>query len=208
MAVDVDGDRAAALERAMSGDLTAAIEILRGVADASADPEDRLFLGKLAFVATDYDEAQTQLERAYRDFQERQLPRRAALAASGLATLFFDGLDEQVIAQGWHARALRLLEREDACVEKGYVLLALTGASVASAEELESNARLALDLAHRFGDRVLECKALADGGLALVSMGRTDEGLSRLDEAFTMIIGGDCPDPGVTSQVVCAMLSA
>jgi ATP/maltotriose-dependent transcriptional regulator MalT len=55
---------------------------------------------------------------------------------------------------------------------------------------------------------VLECKALGDGGLALVSMGKTAEGLSRLDEAFTMIIGGDCPDPGVISQVVCAMLSA
>ncbi|HJT37037.1 MAG TPA: tetratricopeptide repeat protein, partial [Actinomycetota bacterium] len=208
MTVDDAVDRAAALERAVNGDLTTAIEILRGVADASGDPEDRLVLGKLAFVAIEYDESQTQLERAYRDFQEKGLPRRAALAAGALATLFFDGLDEQVIAQGWHARALRLLEREDLCVEKGYVLLSLTGASVASASELEESARIALDLAQRFGDRVLECKALGDGGLALVSMGKTAEGLSRLDEAFTMIIGGDCPDPGVISQVVCAMLSA
>jgi DNA-binding NarL/FixJ family response regulator len=73
---------------------------------------------------------------------------------------------------------------------------------------LEANARTALDLAHRFRDRNLECKALGDSGLALVSMGRIRDGMARLDEAFTMIISGDCTEPSVISQVVCGLLSA
>jgi DNA-binding CsgD family transcriptional regulator len=201
-------ERAAALELARTGDVAGAVRILRPLADETDDPEDRLLLGRLAFVATDFPEAQGQLERAYRGFQTKSLPRRAALAATMLATLYFDGLGEQVVAQGWRARALRLLEHEEPCVEMGYALLGLTGASVPSAEELEVDAHTALDLAHRFHDRALECKALGDWGLSLVSMGRIDEGMARLDEAFTMIIGGDCRDPGVISQTVCSMLSA
>lgn len=93
-------------------------------------------------------------------------------------------------------------------MEMGYAVLALMGPGVASADELEANAGLALDLAQRFADRDLECKALGDSGLALVSMGRIRDGMARLDEACTMIIGGDSTDPSVVSQVVCGMLSA
>ncbi len=51
-------------------------------------------------------------------------------------------------------------------MEKGYVLVGLFGVTVESADELETNARSALDMARRFQDRNLECKALADWGLA------------------------------------------
>jgi DNA-binding NarL/FixJ family response regulator len=190
------------------GEISNAIGILRPLAEASDDPEDRLLLGRMAYLATDYREGQAQLERAYREFQVRGQPRRAATAATALGFLYFDGLEDQVVGGGWFALALRLLEQEEPCVEKGYALLGLMGASVASAAELEVNARLALALAQRFHDRNLECKALADSGLALVSMGRIREGMARLDEAFTMIIGGDCKDPSVISQVVCGLLSA
>ncbi len=162
----------------------------------------------MAYLATDYTEAQEQLEHAYREFQVRGLPRRAAMAATLLGNLYFDGLEDQVVGRGWLARALRLLEHEGPCVERGYVVLGLMGASVESAEELEANARIALDLAHQFQDRNLECKALGDSGLALVSMGRIRDGMARLDEAFTMIISGDCTDPSVISQVQCGLLSA
>jgi hypothetical protein len=157
-------ERAAALELAGTGDIAGAVRILRRLADQTDDPEDRLLLGRLAFVATNYPLAQAQLERAYRDFQAKSSPRRAALAATTLASLFFDGLGEQVVAQGWRARALRLLEHEEPCVEKGYALLGLTGASVPSAEELEADARTALDLAHRFTIGRWSARRSATGG--------------------------------------------
>ena len=208
MTQDLASERAAALRLAGDGDIPGAIAILRSVVEASTEPEDRLIVGRMTFVATDYDEARAQLEQAYRDFQERGQPRRAALAASLLCSVYMDGMDEPVVGRGWRARALGLLESEELCVEKGYALLGPTGSSVANAEELEADARTALDIAHRFQDRALECKALGDWGLSLVSMGRINEGMTRLDEAFTMIIGGDCRDPGVISQTVCSMLSA
>jgi len=190
------------------GDIAGAIGILRPLAEASDDPEDRLLLGSMAYVATDYAEAEAQLERAYRGFQARAAPRRAAMTAAALGRLYFDGLEDQVLGRAWLARALRLLEHEGPCVEQGYAVLGLMGASVASAEELDANAGIALDLAHRFDDRNLECRALGDSGLALVSMGRIRDGMARMDEAFSMIIGGDCTDPSVISQVVCGLLSA
>lgn len=208
MVADTATERAAAIRLAAKGDISGAIGILRQLAEASDDPGDRLLLGRMAYLATDYPEAQAQLEHAYREFQARGLPRRAAMAATALGFLYFDGLEDQVVGRGWFARALGLLEHEGPCVEKGYAVLGLMGASVASADELEANASIALDLAHRFHDRNLECKALGDSGLALVSMGRIRDGMARLDEAFTMIISGDCTEPSVISQVVCGLLSA
>jgi hypothetical protein len=151
---------------AAKGDISSAIRILLPLAEASDDPEDRLRLGRMAYLATDNTEAQSQLEHAYREFQVRGLPRRAAMAATALGFLYFDGLEDQVVGRGWFARALGLLEHEGPCVERGYAVLGLMGASVASAEELEASARVALALAHRFQDRNLECKALGDSGLS------------------------------------------
>ena len=208
MAADVKPGRAEALRLFGEGDLRGARAVLRPIAEGSGDPEDRLLLGQMAYVATDFAEAKEQLEGAYRGFRAAGLQRRAAMAAIALGQLYADGLEEPAVGGGWLSRALRLLEREGPCVEMGYALLGLMGASVASADQLDASAREALDLAYRFGDRDLECKALGDWGLALVSMGSVRDGMARLDEACTMIVAGDCTDLAVSYQVVCGMLSA
>jgi DNA-binding NarL/FixJ family response regulator len=196
------------MQLAGKGDFSGAFAILRSVAEASDEPEDRFRLGTMAYLLSDFEEAQAQFARAYRDFQARRLPRRAAMAATMLGRVHCDLFDDKVVGRAWLARALRLLEHEEPCVEKGYVLVGLFGAYVESADELEASARTALEIAHRFHDRDLECKALGDSGLALVSMGRVRDGMARLDEAFTMIIGGDCRDPAVINQVACGLISA
>ena len=208
MAADAGPGRADALRLFSDGDFRGARAILHLIVEGSNDPEDRLLLGRMAYVVTEFAEAKVQLEGAYRGFQAAGMPRRAAMAATELGQLYADGLEEPAVGRGWLSRALRLLEREDPCVEKGYALLGLMGASVASADQLGASAREALDLAYRFGDRALECKALGDWGLALVSMGSVRDGMARLDEACTMIVSGECTDPSVTNQVVCGMLSA
>ena len=208
MASDAATRQHAAMRLASKGDFSGAIAILRGIAEASNEPEDRFRLGTMAYLLTDFREAQAQLEHAYRGFQSRGLPRRAAMAATMLGRVHCDMFDDKVVGRAWLARALRLLEREGPCVEQGYVVVGLFGAYVESADELEANANMALDIAHRFQDRNLECKALGDSGLALVSMGHVRDGMARLDEAFTMIIGGDCGDPAVINQVACGLISA
>jgi DNA-binding NarL/FixJ family response regulator len=208
MAGDAATERLAAMRLAGKGNFSGAIDILRRVAEASNEPEDRFRLGTMAYLVADVGEAQAQLERAYRDFQSRGLPRRAALVATALGRIQFEMFDDKVVGRAWLARALRLLEHEEPCVEKGYVAVGLFGAYVESADELEASARSALDIAYQFQDRNLECKALGDSGLALVSMGRVRDGMARLDEAFTMILGGDCTDPAVINQVACGLISA
>jgi len=196
------------MDLAGKGDFSGATVILRHVAEVSNEPEDRFRLGTMAYLITDIGEAQDQFERAYRDFQLRNLPRRAAMAATMLGRIQFEMFDDKVVGRAWLARALRLLEREEPCVEKGYVLVGLFGAYVDNVDDLEVSASAALDIAHRFQDRDLECKALGDSGLALVSMGRVRDGMARLDEAFTMILGGDCTNPAVINQVACSLISA
>lgn len=208
MAHDTSTERLTAMQLASKGDLSAAIGILRRIAEASNEPEDRFRLGTMAYLLADIGEAHAQFERSYRDFQSRGLPRRAAMAATMLGRMQFEMFDDQVVGRAWLARARRLLEREGLCVEMGYVAVGLFGAYVENAEELEASARTALDIAHRFHDRNLECKALGDYGLALVSMGRVRDGMACLDEAFTMILGGDCTDPAVINQVACGLISA
>jgi len=208
MTADAARERGEIMQMLAKGDVVSAITALRPRAEASDDPEDHMLLGMLAQLAIANEEASEHLQRAYRDFQSGGRPRRAAMAATALGRLYFDGLENQVVGRGWFARALRLLEREPPCVEQGYAALGLVGCSVANAQELDANAQLALDLAHRFQDSGLECKALGDWGLALVSMGRVHDGMARLEEAFTMIAGGDCRDPFVIGQVVCCLLSA
>ena len=208
MVTDAPAQRLAAMDLAGKGDFSGATVILRRIAEVSNEPEDRFRLGTMAYLITDIGEAQDQFERAYRDFQLRNLPRRAALAATMLGRIQFEMFDDKVVGRAWLARALRLLEREEPCVEKGYVLVGLFGAYVDNVDDLEVSASTALDIAHRFQDRDLECKALGDSGLALVSMGRVRDGMARLDEAFTMILGGDCTNPAVINQVACNLISA
>lgn len=208
MGVDAGPDRAAAMEQLRAGDFHGARTALRAVADAHGDPEDRLLVGRLAYVAIDFSAAKRQFERAYRDFLDANHPRRAAAAAAALGVLHTDGLEEAAVGQGWFKRALRLLEDQGRCLERGYVLLSLMGASVSDANALASAAQEALDIAHDLADRALECKALGDWGLALVSMGRIREGMARIDEACTMIVNGECADPSVASVVLCGMLTA
>ncbi|HZB97663.1 MAG TPA: LuxR C-terminal-related transcriptional regulator, partial [Candidatus Sulfotelmatobacter sp.] len=175
------------------------------------DPELRHILGLLesysgqseSLVAADRD-----LEQAYRALRQRGDHRKAALVAVSLGRLHHDIIGDQPVGNGWLARALSLVEAEDTCVEQGWALLALVGCNVTDSERLHANADRALQIGRHFQDVELECKALADGGLASVSLGRVEEGMARLDQAMVMLRSHECPSPIVVSQVVCDMLSA
>jgi len=196
------------MQLASKGDFSGALAIARRLAEETDDPEDRFLLGRMAYLATDFGAAEAQLERAYRDFQARGLPRRAAMTATMLGRVHFDLFDDRVVGRAWLARALSLLEHEEPCVERGYVVTGMFGAYMESPEELEESARTALDIARQFHDRNLECKALGDSGLALVSMGRVKDGMARLDEAFSMLISGEVRDPSVVGPVACGLIYA
>jgi DNA-binding CsgD family transcriptional regulator len=191
-----------------AGDFAGLRRVLQARTDDPPDPELDHVLGLIEYFYCEFDTAVSLLERSFLALRAARRNRAAALVAVSLGRVHFDGLGDQLAGRGWLSRAHSLVEKEEPCVEQGWVELGLVGCSVADAGELESGARLAIDLARLHGDSDLECKALADGGLARVSLGRVAKGLAELDEAMTMLQSGECANPIVAAQVVCNLLSA
>lgn len=203
------GPQAGAVEQALCNGEFAALRAQLGTSLAGHDdPELRHILGLMEYFHANLEAASDNLERAYHSFRQRNDSRGAAMVAVSLGRFHHDGVGDQPIGRGWLARAITLLEGEDPCVEQGWALLGLVGCSVDDTSQLEVNAKRALQLARQFRDVELECKALADLGLALVSLGRPSEGMPHLDQAMIMLHSRECTNPIVASQVVCDLLSA
>jgi DNA-binding NarL/FixJ family response regulator len=168
----------------------------------------RLAAGLVEYLLAGFAAAQAHLRIAFLEYQRVGNRRRAALAASHLGRVEHDGLGRISAANGWYSRARRLIASEPRCPEQGWVALGLVGCSFADADGLEHAARGALELAGEFGEVDLECKALADLGLALVGHGRAADGMTLLDEAMTMADSGECANAFITSQVYCCIVSA
>src|SRR5205823_4996779 len=107
--------------------------------------------------------------------------------AIGLIDLHSSVLGNSAAANGWRARARRVLERMGPCVEWGYYEIAVIACDRPDVTALLASTERAFALAEQYGDRGLLVRALAESGLALVSCGRTVEGFNHLDEALAII---------------------
>jgi hypothetical protein len=67
----------------------------------------------------------------------------------------------------------------------------------------EALARQAVEIGRANGNSGLELMAMHAVGQALVQQGRTEEGMSRLDEAMAGVIGGEGGDPLTVAQMSC-----
>lgn len=188
------GGAAAILQELVSTtpDLCAAHELLGGLSLGALD---------------DYPRARHHLEIAYRLHRTAGDPRAAGRLAVLLGQVELTA-GNQPGARGWLGRARRLIEEVGPCPEEGYLRIAVMGCEVPDVTELEANAARALELARTFGDSNLETRALAESGLALISLGRTREGLERLDEALTTVIAGEVGDLMTSGLTCCAVVTA
>ena len=202
------GERSVAREMLNRGDIPGAIAVLRSHLADHPDPEARLQLVQLLFLGEHADEIRQHLTLAVQEFTEAGQPRRAAVAAARMGFQFSGVAANKVAARPWFARAWRLLDGEGPCLERGWVAITEVGCNVDDPAELLGNADLALETARQFGDVTLEAKALADGGLALVEQGRVEEGMSRIDEALSLVTSGVVQDPLFGGLTVCSFFSA
>jgi DNA-binding NarL/FixJ family response regulator len=177
---------------AAAPDLAAAHELLGGLCIGALD---------------DYPRARRHLEAAYRLHRQGGDPRVSGRVAVLLAQVELTAGNEPG-ARGWLGRARRLINEAGPCPEEGYLRIAMMGCEVADVTELEANAARALEIARAFRDTNLEIRALAESGLALVSMGRISEGLDHLDEALTAVIAGEAGDLMTSGLTCCAVVSA
>ena len=205
-------DAIAAMTRAEAalgeGDFAGAIDVLEAATEASDGPEVRVMLGGLCHGDDEFAAARDHWECAFKLFADRGDRRNAVRVAANLVELHGGELGNHSVAQGWYARAARLLDAEGRCPERGYLELAYAACDVPDVDVLLARAELAIELAHEFGDHELAVRALADSGYALVCQGWATEGFARLDEAMATILAGEVNDQGVVALSFCAMLSA
>ena len=160
-----------------------------GAVSGPGDPERSLALADEAFERFEIDAVVAHLSAAVRGFSEAGDARRAAMTCLRLGDTLAHAMGNLTAGRAWFARAERLVADLDPCVEQGWVAVAAMGCDVGDPDLLLARAELALDRARRFGDLDLETKALADGGLAHVQVGRLDEGFAMLDEAMALACG-------------------
>jgi DNA-binding NarL/FixJ family response regulator len=146
-------------------------------------------------------------ERAYAGFRRDGQLARAARVALWLSREHALVFGNTAAANGWLSRAERLLRDVAPAAEHGWLSLARSERTSDPAE----SARLATEaiaVAEAADDTDLELRALAQLGLAEVSLGHVDEGLVRLDEAMAAATAGEPTSLETFADVCCTLMLA
>ena len=170
-------------------------------------PEALDGLGRALWWLRESDKAVVYRERAYSGFRRDGQLARAARIALWLSREYAMVWGNEAAANGWLARAERLLVDVAPDAERGW--LELARAERARDSDLSGRlAAAALDVATTTGDADLELRALAQLGLAEVSAGEVDSGLARLDEAMAAATGGEPATLETFADVCCTLMLA
>jgi DNA-binding CsgD family transcriptional regulator len=164
-------------------------------------------LGRALWWLGDPDGAIEHRERAFVLLKERGERRRAAGVAVWLAREHLSVYGNDAVANGWLARAQRLLADDEGSSEHGWLELA-RGRRNGSTGERERAADLALEIAGANRDADLEVAALAELGLAAIERGDVAVGLDRLDEAMATATGGEADLPETIAEACCSLVAA
>lgn len=171
------------------------------------DADDRDALGESAHWLGIVEDVVPNYTEAHRLHLENGQPRRASLSAF-IAALYLRCMGEGAQADGWLARANRLLADSDDGPEHGYPLYLETArlmgvdldAAVASAKTMQ-------DIGQRFGDESLIALGVFYEGRSLIKQARVREGLALLDEAMLAALS-DRLQPMWTGAIYCGLISA
>ncbi|HEU4319776.1 MAG TPA: adenylate/guanylate cyclase domain-containing protein [Acidimicrobiia bacterium] len=157
------------------------------------DPDDLVLLADAAWFSGRVEESTQTLERAYLGYVDEGAPDSAAVIAIRLVERAFRA-GEAPIAQGWLARAERLIEdlpesgvHAWVATMKGAKALLADGDAAAAIGELEQ----AIELGRLHRDPDVEAVALSFKGTALTRLGRVEEGLALLDAATAAATSGE-----------------
>ena len=166
-------------------------------------PSDFEHLAEAAILSGHPDRYNGYLERAYAAHLEAGGRLRAGYVAIYLAHNYETRL-QKAIAAGWLSRAARLLEEEPEAAEHGHLELqrSLLAWKKQDFEAALEHARQAEEIGRRHGDRGLEIRGIQRRGIALIEMGRLEEGRGLLDEASAAAVGGEL-DAFSTVSVYC-----
>ncbi len=190
-----------------AGDWQAA-QVAFTVAASFGEPAEALDgLGRALWWLREGRDAIVHRERAYAGFRRDGDLARAARIALWLSREYALVFENDAASRGWLARAERLLRDVAPGAERGWLDLARSEREpdVAEAARL---AEQALAAALAANDVDLELRALAQLGLAEVSLGRVDVGLARLDEAMAAATSGEPASLETFADVCCTLMLA
>ncbi len=145
-------------------------------------------------------------ERAFALWREAGDRERAGAAAVWLAREHLSVYGEDAVANGWLARADRLLGDAEGPA-RGRLELA-RGRRESDPAERGRHAGAALAAARVADDVDLEVAALAELGLVAIQTGRVVEGLDLLDEAMAAATGGETDMLETVAETCCSLVSA
>lgn len=182
-----------------------AYDSFRACDELDADDHDALaesahWLGLPDDVIASYTEA-------YRMHLDAGAACKAALSAFMLA-IYMRLRGDGAQADGWLARAQRLLASETESAEHGYPLyLEIARLMGSDLEAALASARHMQDLGRRFGDDTLVALGVFYEGRVLVKQARVHEGLALLDEAMLAALS-DNLQPMWTGAIYCGLIGA
>jgi DNA-binding CsgD family transcriptional regulator len=197
----VEGRVGAGFVAMATGDWPAARDAFAAVLEVAEAPEAFFGLANALFWLGDLAGTIANCEKAYAGFRRRGDPMFAAGAALSLVGYNKGYLGNTAAARGWLSRAARIIETE--APELRGELLGATAYVTDDPVESEALARQAAEIGRANGNSDLELMAMHAVGQALVQQGRTEEGMSLLDEAMAGVIGGEGSDPMTVAQVSC-----
>jgi DNA-binding CsgD family transcriptional regulator len=196
-------------EALASGDWEGARAAFQEALDATDSAEALDGLGRALWWLRDERGAVVNRERAYAGFRRDGELARAARVALWLAREYGLAFDNDAAARGWLARAERLLRDVAPGTERGWLELARSeGAGARDAATAAELATSALDVALAAHDPDLELRALAQLGLAEVTLGEVDRGLARLDEAMAAATSGEPANLETFADICCTLMLA
>jgi len=148
-------------------------------------------------------------ERAYALRRQRDETVEAAYDAAFLAWDHGAMRGATAVASGWLQRARRLVKDLPPAAEHAW--LSLIEASFHIDDDAPTVLRLSSQaeaLAHHHGALDIEMTARTLRGLALVTVGRFEDGMRLLDEGAAAATGGELTDPIAIGSVCCNMIVA
>ncbi len=194
-------------EALASGNWDGARGAFQEALDLTDSPEALDGLGRALWWLREERGAVVHRERAYAGFRRDGELARAARIALWLSREYALAFDNDAASRGWLHRAERLLRDVAPGAERGWLDLTRSEA-VRDASTAATLAEGALDVALATGDTDLELRALAQLGLAEVTMGETERGLARLDEAMAAVTSGESPTLETFADICCTLMLA
>lgn len=178
--------------------------------EVAESPEAYEGLGIAARYELDAETAVDAHERGYRLARTSGDTAAAARLAIQLAydAYAFRGLAE---ASGWVERAAMLIDGEPPSAANASVPWLRAHLALLANHDPEAardGSEQAIALAREVGAVDVEILALGLNGLALVSLGETDEGMRRIDAAASSAVGGEMTDADSIETVCCYAIDA